>query len=217
MLTNACRSRRGQGRWESPGWSPPRLSAPRSFGNSEDRGQFITAQYGRRLAQVRQKLAGIGHSPDRGTARGTGRSRWWRACAGSNRRVRVSVARKKTALIGQIELQPGAFSYRMRGLDSRARCGPRIAARRRRGRSKGRQNQELVMLDWLTKPADWLLGAGGWVASWFYDKDTENFLLVQMLFATLVLAGIVTLMICWQPIGEYLRSRLKPHRMKEPS
>ena len=29
------------------------------------------------------------------------------------------------------------------------------------------------MLDWLTKPADWLLSAGGAVASWFIDKDTD--------------------------------------------
>ena len=73
------------------------------------------------------------------------------------------------------------------------------------------------MLDWLTWPADELLSAGGWVASWFYDKGTANFLLVQMMFATLVLAAIVTLMICWQPIVEYLRSRLKLPRTKAPS
>ena len=31
------------------------------------------------------------------------------------------------------------------------------------------------MLDWLTRPADWLLSAGGVVASWFFSKDATSF------------------------------------------
>jgi hypothetical protein len=49
------------------------------------------------------------------------------------------------------------------------------------------------MLDWLTKPADWLLSAGSAVASWFIDKDTDaaRFAGMQMMIATLVLAAAV--------------------------
>ena len=43
------------------------------------------------------------------------------------------------------------------------------------------------MLDWLTRPADWLLSAGGFVASWFFRKDATSFTVVQMMFATLML------------------------------
>jgi hypothetical protein len=51
---------------------------------------------------------------------------------------------------------------------------------------------EALVLDWLTKPADWLLSAGGAVASWFVNKDTDaaRFAGMQMMVATLVLATI---------------------------
>ena len=47
------------------------------------------------------------------------------------------------------------------------------------------------MLDWLSWPADLLLNAGAVVASWFISKDATNFILVQMMVATLVLAASV--------------------------
>jgi hypothetical protein len=49
------------------------------------------------------------------------------------------------------------------------------------------------MVDWLTWPAELLLSAGGIVASWFADKNTPSFLALQIGFAMLVLAAIVTL------------------------
>ena len=65
------------------------------------------------------------------------------------------------------------------------------------------------MLDWLTKPADWLLSAGGAVASWFIDKDTDaaRFAGMQMMIATLVLAAAVALVIYWRELARFLRSR----------
>ena len=65
------------------------------------------------------------------------------------------------------------------------------------------------MLDWLTWPADLLLSAGGFVAGWFFSKDATSFVVVQMMFATLVLAGLMALIVYWQALVEYLRSRWK--------
>jgi hypothetical protein len=48
---------------------------------------------------------------------------------------------------------------------------------------------ESNILDWLTWPADLLLRAGGFVASWFFSEDATSFTVVQMMFATLVLAA----------------------------
>ncbi|MFY9836466.1 MAG: hypothetical protein WAK55_08330, partial [Xanthobacteraceae bacterium] len=45
--------------------------------------------------------------------------------------------------------------------------------------------------DWLTWPADQLLRIGGFVAAWFFSEDATGFTLVQMGFATLVLATLV--------------------------
>ena len=44
--------------------------------------------------------------------------------------------------------------------------------------------------DWLTRPADWLLSAGGVVGSLFFNKDATSFTVVQMMFATLMLAAL---------------------------
>ena len=63
--------------------------------------------------------------------------------------------------------------------------------------------------DWLSWPADLLLNVGGWVASWFFDKDASSFIVEQMMFATLVLAAIMTLIVYWQTLFGYLRSRGK--------
>ena len=65
------------------------------------------------------------------------------------------------------------------------------------------------MLDWLTRPADWLLSAGGFVASWFFSKDATSFTVVQMMFATLMLAAFLSLIVFWQTLVEYLRSHWK--------
>ena len=45
------------------------------------------------------------------------------------------------------------------------------------------------MLDWLTWPVDQLLRIGGIVAGWFFSEDATSFTVVQMMFATLVLAA----------------------------
>jgi hypothetical protein len=66
------------------------------------------------------------------------------------------------------------------------------------------------MLDWLTWPADQLLRIGGVVAGWFFSRDATSFTVVQMMFATLVLAAFVTLIVCWQSLVEYWRSFWKP-------
>jgi hypothetical protein len=65
---------------------------------------------------------------------------------------------------------------------------------------------ESNILDWLTWPADLLLRAGGFVASWFFSEDATSFTVVQMMFATLVLAAFVSLIVFWQSLLEYWRS-----------
>src|SRR6266446_7733831 len=56
------------------------------------------------------------------------------------------------------------------------------------GRARHTVAPESNMLDWLTWPADQLLRIGGVVAGWFFSKDATSFTVVQMMFATLVLA-----------------------------
>jgi hypothetical protein len=65
------------------------------------------------------------------------------------------------------------------------------------------------MLDWLTWPADLILRAGGYVASWFFSQDAISFTVVQMMFATLVLAAFVALIVFWQTLLEHWRSLRK--------
>jgi hypothetical protein len=62
------------------------------------------------------------------------------------------------------------------------------------------------VLDWLTWPADFLLNVGGWVAGWFLSKDAISFEVAQAMFATLVLAAVVTLIVYWQTLVGYWRS-----------
>jgi hypothetical protein len=64
-------------------------------------------------------------------------------------------------------------------------------------------------LDWLTWPADQLLRIGGVVAGWFLGKDATSFTIVQMGFATLVLAAFVALIVFWQALVKYCRSLWK--------
>ena len=70
---------------------------------------------------------------------------------------------------------------------------------------------ESNMLDWLTWPADQLLRVGGVVAGWFFSKDATSFTVVQMMFATLVLAAFVALLVFWQRLVESCRSLWKTH------
>ncbi len=65
------------------------------------------------------------------------------------------------------------------------------------------------MLDWLTWPADLLLSAGGAIARWFVDESDPSFVVIQMMVATLVLAALVALIVCWQSLVEFCRARLK--------
>jgi hypothetical protein len=53
---------------------------------------------------------------------------------------------------------------------------------------------------------------GGWVASWFLSKDAISFAVAQAMFATMVLAAVVTLIAYWQTLVGYWRSLWK--RMK---
>ncbi len=76
---------------------------------------------------------------------------------------------------------------------------------------------EVAMLDWLTWPADWLLSAGGVVASWFVSKDDPSFVVIQMMVATLIMAAVVALIVYWQSVAEYWRWLWKTARMKRPS
>jgi len=63
------------------------------------------------------------------------------------------------------------------------------------------------MVDWRTWPVDLLLSAGGIVASWFASKDTPSFVALQMGFALVVLAAVVSLFAYLPALIGYLRSR----------
>jgi hypothetical protein len=54
------------------------------------------------------------------------------------------------------------------------------------------------MLDWLTWPADFLLNTAAVLASWFVNKDSWNFVTIQMALAVLLLAVVVALIAYWQ-------------------
>jgi len=73
------------------------------------------------------------------------------------------------------------------------------------------------MLDWLTWPADWLLNAGAAVAGLFFGADEPNFVVVQMMVATLILAAVVSLMVFWRGLVEFCRTRWKDLRTQRPS
>ena len=77
------------------------------------------------------------------------------------------------------------------------------------GRSRHTVAPESNMLDWLTWPADQLLRIGGVVAGWFFSKDATSFTVVQMMFATLMLAAFLSLIVFWQTLVAYWRSHWK--------
>jgi len=70
------------------------------------------------------------------------------------------------------------------------------------------------MVDWLAWPADLLLGASAAVARWFVSEDRPNFVLIQMMVATLVLAALVALLVYAQSLVRYCQSVLKAQRTK---
>jgi hypothetical protein len=72
------------------------------------------------------------------------------------------------------------------------------------------------MLDWLTWPADLLLNAGAAVAGLFFGADEPNFVVVQMMVATLILAAFVSLMVFWRAAADFSRARWKDLRTQRP-
>ena len=60
------------------------------------------------------------------------------------------------------------------------------------------------MLGWLTWPADLLLGAAAVVVSLFVSKDSTNFGVIQMMTAVLLLAAVVSLIVYWQWLVQWL-------------
>jgi hypothetical protein len=60
------------------------------------------------------------------------------------------------------------------------------------------------MLDWLTWPADLLLDAAAVVVSLFVSKDSTNFGVIQMMTAVLLLAAVVSLIVYWQWLVQWL-------------
>ncbi|HYW61006.1 MAG TPA: hypothetical protein VE909_10800 [Xanthobacteraceae bacterium] len=72
------------------------------------------------------------------------------------------------------------------------------------------------MPEWLSWPADLLLGAGAVIAGWFVDQNEPSFIVIQMMVATLVLAGIVALIVYWSSLAEFWRSLRKSAGTKRP-
>jgi hypothetical protein len=70
----------------------------------------------------------------------------------------------------------------------------------------------LDWIDWIDWFADFLLNAGAVVASWFVSKDATNFMVLQMMIATLVLGAIVSVVVYWQSLVDYWKSRRMPRK-----
>jgi len=70
----------------------------------------------------------------------------------------------------------------------------------------------LDWIDWIDWFADFLLNAGAVVASWFVSKDATNFMVLQMMIATLVLEAIVSVVVYWQSPVDYWKSRWMPRK-----
>jgi hypothetical protein len=60
------------------------------------------------------------------------------------------------------------------------------------------------MLGRLTWPADLLLDAAAVVVSLFVSKDSTNFGVIQMMTAVLLLAAVVSLIVYWQWLVQWL-------------
>jgi hypothetical protein len=70
--------------------------------------------------------------------------------------------------------------------------------------------------DWLSWPADVLLNVGGWIASWFFDKNAIGFPLEEMMFATLVLAAIIALIVYWDAVIGYWEAQSRHPTSRHP-
>jgi hypothetical protein len=78
--------------------------------------------------------------------------------------------------------------------------------------SRGSHNSIAAIIIFLSMPVavkGWPRNMLDWLI-WFFSRDATSFTVVQMMFATLVLAAFVTLIVCWQSLVEYWRSFWKP-------
>jgi hypothetical protein len=73
------------------------------------------------------------------------------------------------------------------------------------------------MPDWLTWPADLLLGIGGIVTGWFVGKDEVSFEGIQTMVAILLLAALVAWIACGQSLAEFVRSALQARQKNRHS
>jgi hypothetical protein len=73
------------------------------------------------------------------------------------------------------------------------------------------------MPDWLTWPADLLLGIGGIVTSWFVSRDEASFTGIQTMVTILLLAALVAWIAGGQSLAEFVRSALQVRQTKRHS
>jgi hypothetical protein len=73
------------------------------------------------------------------------------------------------------------------------------------------------MPDWLTWPADLLLGIGGIITSWFISKDESSFEGIQTMVAILLLAALVASIVHGQTLAEFARLALQDSRKRRHS
>jgi hypothetical protein len=73
------------------------------------------------------------------------------------------------------------------------------------------------MPDWLTWPADLLLGIGGIVTSWFVSRDEASFTGIQTMVAILLLAALVAWISGGQSLAGFVRSALQVMQTKRHS
>jgi hypothetical protein len=73
------------------------------------------------------------------------------------------------------------------------------------------------MPDWLTWPADLLLGIGGIITSWFISKDESSFEGIQTMVAILLLAALVASIVHGQTLAEFVRLALQASRKRRHS
>ena len=107
-------------------------------------------------------------------------------------------------------MEAGPFFLGRRLRDILLRIGEGIAASS--ARLLTRIAPEAIMVDWLTWPAELVLSAGGIVASWFVSRDSLSFVALQMGFALLVLAAVVSLFAYLPASVGYWRSRSQINR-----
>jgi hypothetical protein len=73
------------------------------------------------------------------------------------------------------------------------------------------------MPDWLTWPADLLLGIGGIITSWFISKEETSFVGIQTMVAILLLAALVASIVHGQTLAEFVRLALQASRKRRHS